>query len=85
MKTKSTSTMQHVVSFNPVSTSGPKPGMARNVTVEKMAQGWVVAWHPPLNKTVAVAYYRVEYKEGDGQWKYSEPVSRDTAYLSKNN
>jgi len=61
---------------------GPKPGIPRNLTVEKMAQGWVLSWLPPVNRTVAVAYYRIEFKEGDsGQWQYSEPIAKDTAYL----
>jgi len=61
---------------------GPKPGSPRNVTIEKMAQGWVISWLSPINKTVPVAYYRIEFKEGDGSgWQYSEPIARDTAFL----
>ena len=55
--------------------------MPRNVSIEKMAQGWVIMWLPPVNKSVAVAYYRIEYKEDDGRWQYSEPIAKDTAYL----
>lgn len=61
---------------------GPKPGPPRNVTIEKMAQGWVIAWLPPHEKITPVAYYRIQYKEGDGAWQNSEPISKDTAYLS---
>lgn len=61
---------------------GPKPGIPRNVSIEKMAQGWVISWLPPINRTVAVAYYRIEFKEGEGGgWQYSEPIAKDTAYL----
>lgn len=49
-----------------------------------MAQGWVIMWLPPVNKSVAVAYYRIEYKEDDGRWQYSEPIAKDTAYLREN-
>ncbi|XP_054162943.1 protein turtle-like [Oppia nitens] len=63
--------------------TGPKPGHVRNVTIEKMAQGWVVSWLPPLDKSTQVAYYTVEYKEGDEKWITSEAISKDTAYLIK--
>ena len=46
-----------------------------------MAQGWVISWLPPVNKSVAVAYYRIEFKEEDGRWQYSEPIAKDTAFL----
>ena len=48
-----------------------------------MAQGWVLSWHPPLNITVAVAYYRVEYRRDDDSWMYTDPIPYDTAYLCK--
>ncbi|CAG2172184.1 unnamed protein product [Oppiella nova] len=63
---------------------GPKPGVPRNVSMEKMAQGWVISWLPPLNTSVVVAYYRIEFKEEDNRWQYSEPIAKDTAYLVKN-
>ncbi|CAG2164487.1 unnamed protein product [Oppiella nova] len=63
---------------------GPKPGPARNVTIEKMAQGWVVSWLPPIETAIPVSYYTVEYKEGDeGKWITSESISKETAYLIK--
>ena len=62
---------------------GPKPGQVRNVTIEKMAQGWVVSWLPPVDKSVHVAHYKVEHKEGDGKWIQSEPIAKETAYLSQ--
>ncbi|KAH7639027.1 protein turtle [Dermatophagoides farinae] len=61
--------------------SGPKPDAPRNLTFQRMAQGWVLSWHPPLNITVAVAYYRVEYRRDDDSWMYTDPIPYDTAYL----
>jgi hypothetical protein len=53
------------------------------VTIEKMAQGWVIAWLPPHEKSTPVAYYCIDHKEGDdGKWHLSEPISKETAYLS---
>lgn len=57
---------------------GPKPGPPRNVSVAKVAQGWVVFWLPPVNKSVPVAYYRVEFREGTGAWQHSESISKDS-------
>ena len=49
-----------------------------------MAQGWVVSWLPPKHpQPTPVAYYSVEYREGDGDWTMSEQISQDNAYLSK--
>ncbi|XP_054162906.1 protein turtle homolog B-like isoform X2 [Oppia nitens] len=64
--------------------SGPKPGAPRNVSIEKMAQGWVISWLSPVDKSVAVAYYRIEFKENDKRWQYSEPIAKDNAFLIKN-
>lgn len=46
-----------------------------------MAQGWVITWHPPLNKSFQVGYYEVEYKEGDGLWLTTQPIINENAYL----
>lgn len=46
-----------------------------------MAQGWVLSWLSPLNISVAVAYYRVEYRRDDEPWRYTDPIPYDTAYL----
>ena len=62
--------------------SGPLTGQPRNISIEKMAQGWVVSWLPPLNPETPVAYYSVEHKEGNDDWVMSETISKDTAYLS---
>lgn len=63
--------------------SGPLPGSPRNISIEKMAQGWVVSWFPPLEPKTPVAYYQVQHKEGENDWVMSESISKDTAYLSK--
>lgn len=60
---------------------GPKPDAPRNVTFQRMAQGWVLSWLSPLNISVAVAYYRVEYRREDEPWRYTDPIPYDTAYL----
>nr|XP_027205598.1 protein turtle-like [Dermatophagoides pteronyssinus] len=63
---------------------GLSPGSPRNVSIEKMAQGWVVSWLPPKHpQPTPVAYYSVEYREGDGDWTMSEQISQDNAYLIK--
>ena len=62
---------------------GPKPDAPRNLTLEKMAQGWVLSWLAPLNRTVAVAYYRVEFRQIDQNWQYTDPIPYDTAFLCK--
>ncbi|OTF72863.1 turtle-like protein [Euroglyphus maynei] len=63
---------------------GVSPGSPRNISIEKMAQGWVVSWLPPIHpQPTPVAYYSVEYREGDGDWNMSEQISQDNAYLSK--
>lgn len=46
-----------------------------------MAQGWVLAWHAPLNKSFEFGHYRVEYKEGNGVWLYTQPIINENAYL----
>ena len=63
--------------------SGPATGVPRNVSIEKMAQGWVVSWLPPLDPETPVATYSVQYKEGAGEWTMLDAISKDTAYLSK--
>ena len=63
--------------------SGPATGHPLNVSIEKMAQGWVVSWLPPFEPQTPVAYYSVQHKEGEGEWVMSESISKDTAYLSK--
>ncbi|KAI1287486.1 Protein turtle [Halotydeus destructor] len=63
----------------------PKPGPPRNVTVQKVAQGTAIFWLPPLNRTVPVAYYYIEYKSSsDPEWKYWGPINKETSYLAKN-
>ena len=63
---------------------GVTPGSPRNVSIEKMAQGWVVSWLPPMHpQPTPVAYYSVEYREGDGDWNMSEQIAQDNAYLSE--
>nr|XP_046912205.1 protein turtle-like isoform X2 [Dermatophagoides farinae] len=63
---------------------GVTPGSPRNVSIEKMAQGWVVSWLPPMHpQPTPVAYYSVEYREGDGDWNMSEQIAQDNAYLIK--
>lgn len=64
----------------PPSTS--ETGQPRNISIEKMAQGWVVSWLPPSQLENQVAYYTVQHKEGDGEWIMSESISQDNAYLS---
>lgn len=63
--------------------SGPATGSPRNVSIEKMAQGWVVSWLPPLDPETPVATYSVQYKEGSGEWTMLDAISKDTAYLSE--
>lgn len=63
--------------------SGPATGVPRNVSIEKMAQGWVVSWLPPIDPETPVATYSVQYKEGAGDWTMLDAISKDTAYLSK--
>ncbi|RWS31959.1 protein turtle-like protein [Leptotrombidium deliense] len=63
--------------------SGPKPGPPRNVTITRVAQGYAISWSPPLNKTVPVAYYYIEYKMGLGDWKTWGPIAKETSYLAK--
>ena len=63
--------------------SGPVPGSPRNISIEKMAQGWVVSWLPPFEPKTQVAYYQVQHRIGEGDWATSESISKDTAYLSK--
>lgn len=49
-----------------------------------MAQGWVLSWLAPANGSVAVAYYRVEFRLSEEKvWQYTDPIQHDTAYLSK--
>lgn len=68
--------------FFPTSASGVLlPNQPRNVSVEKMAQGWVVSWLPPNHPEASVAHYRVQYKEGEADWVESEVISKDNAYL----
>ena len=63
--------------------SGPATGHPLNISIEKMAQGWVVSWLPPFEPETPVAYYTVQHKEGENEWVMSESISKDTAYLSE--
>ncbi|UYV84879.1 IGSF9B [Cordylochernes scorpioides] len=61
--------------------SGPKPWPPRNVTVNKTPQGLHIQWMPPLNRSVPIAFYYVEYRTGDQAWQRGEPVKDHTSYL----
>ena len=74
------------IAANPTSLptpSGPGIDPPRNISIEKMAQGWVVSWlPPPFDPDSPVASYKVQHREGEGEWIFSESISKDTAYLS---
>ncbi|XP_064078244.1 protein turtle-like isoform X11 [Macrobrachium nipponense] len=63
---------------------GPKPAPPRNVTVEKVSDGFVISWLPPLDSVVPVAYYDIEYRV-DGSWKKlnSEHIVDEHSYTIK--
>ena len=69
------------------SSTGPKPGPPRNVTVTRVAQGYAISWLSPANRTVPVAYYYIEYKisgssvSGTTNWKTWGPIAKETSYL----
>ncbi|KAI2798215.1 Protein turtle B [Blomia tropicalis] len=75
------------IAANPTSLptpSGPGIDPPRNISIEKMAQGWVVSWlPPPFDPDSPVASYKVQHREGEGEWIFSESISKDTAYLIK--
>lgn len=55
----------------------------RNISIEKVAQGWVITWLPPSEPLFDISYYTVQHKEGDAEWVMSQPISKENAYLSK--
>lgn len=66
-------------------TTGPKPGVPRNVTVQRVALGHAISWLPPVNGEVPVAYYRIDYQmDPSGDILHWGPFHRETSYLAKN-
>ena len=67
-----------------------RPGAPRNVTVERVAQGHVIAWLPPTQSSdsVPVAYYYVEYtippSTDPSQWLQFGPITKENSFLIKN-
>lgn len=69
------------------STTGPKPGAPRNLTVTEIPNGFLITWTPPLERANLVQYYTIKYKT-DGPWKnLSKGHIRpeDTSYLGNSN
>ena len=61
-----------------------KPEPPRNVSVQKMAQGYAISWLKPFNSSVNISYYNIEYKEGkDGDSKFWGPIRKENSYLAK--
>lgn len=66
-------------------TMGPKPGIPRNVSVQRVALGHAISWLPPISGDVPVAYYRIDYQyEKDGDLLHWGPFHRETTFLAKN-
>ncbi|XP_023238689.1 protein turtle-like isoform X2 [Centruroides sculpturatus] len=63
--------------------AGPKPWPPRNVTITNTPHGVLISWLPPMNKSIPVAFYYVEYKTEDRPWKRWEPVKDENSYLAK--
>ncbi|XP_067143832.1 protein turtle-like isoform X2 [Centruroides vittatus] len=63
--------------------AGPKPWPPRNVTITNTPHGVLISWLPPINKSIPVAFYYVEYKTEDRPWKRWEPVKDENSYLAK--
>lgn len=64
-----------------------KPGVPRNVTVQRVAQGYVISWLPPhvTSDSVPVAYYYVEYRVPPSeQWSQFGPISKENSFLARN-
>jgi len=59
-----------------------KPDPPRNVTIQKVSQGYAISWFKPLNNNIS--YYNIEYKEGkNGESKFWGPIKKETSYLAK--
>lgn len=62
-----------------------KPDPPRNVTIQRVSQGYAISWLKPLNSSIDVSYYNIEYKEGeDGESKFWGPIKTgETSYIAK--
>ncbi|KAG9508761.1 Protein turtle, partial [Fragariocoptes setiger] len=72
---------------NPVN-SGLKLAAPRNVTIMKVAQGWVVSWIAPdsvmsSDSKHEVAFYSVECREKGDKWRQIGPPVKETSFLVK--
>ncbi|XP_037516107.1 protein turtle isoform X2 [Rhipicephalus sanguineus] len=59
---------------------GPKPSAPRNVTVRETPAGVLVTWLPPVNTSVPIAFYCVEYRSPDKPWARSTNIMSGSEY-----
>ena len=65
-------------------TVGPVPGSPRNVSVEQADEGLIITWLAPLNNTVPIEKYVIEWKT-IGHWTQLTQVPASTKrYIWKN-
>lgn len=65
----------------PTESPHPRPGPPTNVTVQRVAQGYAISWQPPMQSSVPVEYYHIEYKENpDENWSHWGPL-KETTFL----
>ncbi|XP_076310324.1 protein turtle-like isoform X3 [Tachypleus tridentatus] len=62
---------------------GPKPFSPEDITIKKRADGVLILWKPPLDQTIPVAFYYVEYRVESEPWKRWGPIKDRTSYLAK--
>ncbi|KAL1483747.1 hypothetical protein MTO96_032981, partial [Rhipicephalus appendiculatus] len=60
--------------------TGPKPSAPRNVTVRETPGGVLVTWLPPVNTSVPIAFYCVEYRSPDKPWARSTNIMSGSEY-----
>lgn len=69
-----------------ISSSGPKPGPPRNLTVTEIPNGFLISWQVPLERAHLVQFYTIKYRT-DAQWKTlnrGQIRPEETSYLVKN-
>ncbi|XP_037574200.1 protein turtle-like isoform X1 [Dermacentor silvarum] len=65
---------------SPSPSPGPKPSAPRNVTVRETSAGVLVTWLPPVNSSVPIAFYCVEYRSPDKPWARSTNIMTGSEY-----
>ncbi|XP_076068866.1 immunoglobulin superfamily member turtle isoform X3 [Oratosquilla oratoria] len=61
-----------------------RPLPPTNVTVEKVKDGYLISWIPPVSKGVPVEYFDIEYRT-DSKWKKLNklPILNENSFLAK--